>query len=373
MAPNLTIPTVSLGKFGTVTVFKPNQSLAQAEVDSCVAAYLSTMKIKYDLTIDAVSSLVSVLSVAFPPFIEHLQAMTSINVSEVVCNKDQLLDAFGAGNRLQADAPHRLPFKVQVDDDAFTESRTIPVFCGLSVLLFSLGKNVDVNAPSPFTDGRPKALINKHSLTESQQVYFPGKKHGPTMVVINQLAYSFVEYPEIRSTIARLLLSQLNNDNTTPPMQCILTAFKLLKGSQLAHAQATIECIVANPWITNISDLRSDLLAFSRDLKRLNAMPEEPRWFVKLLSTDNNSIFNRQEFKRLSAVAIAWKKQVDPTFTGYKGDDSAYAALIQRFNEFYAVQKLATVANDNLAAELGLPSVPLPDIAPVQAPPPTVV
>jgi hypothetical protein len=327
------------------------------------------MKIKYDLTIDAVSALVSTLSIAFPPFIEHFEAMTSVNVVEVVCNKDQLLDAFGAGNRLQSDAPYRLPFKTPVDDDAFTESRTIPVFSGLSVLLFALGKNVDVNAPSAFTDGRPKALISKYTLNDQQQVYFPGKKHGPVMQVINQLAHSFVEYPEIRSTIARLLLSQLGADNTTPPMQCILTAFKLLRGTQLAHAQATIECIVANPWITNISDLRSDLLTFSRDLKKLNAMPEEPRWFVKLLTTDNNAIFNRQEFKRLAAVAVAWKKQVDPTFTGYKGDDSSYATLIQRFNEFYAAQKLSTVENDNLAAELGLPQVPLPEIKQVQATP----
>jgi hypothetical protein len=362
MPANLNIPQVSLGKFGTVHVYKSNQSLSQGEIDACVAAYLSTMKLPYDSTIDAVSALVSVLSIAFPPFIEHFQAMASINVKEVTANKDAVLSSFGAGMTLQSDAPDRLPYTSAVNDDAFIESKTIPVFSGLSVLLFALGKNVDVNAPSPFTDGRPKALIKKHSLSVAQQAYFPNQPHGPTMKVINQLAYSFVEYPEVRGTIARLLLSQLNSENTTPPMQCILTAFKLLRGSQLAHAQAAIDCVISNPWIVNIPELRPDLKVLARDLRALNAMPEEPRWFVKLLTTDNNAIFNRQEMKKLAAVAIAWKKQKEPSFAGYKGDDTSYATLIQTFNNLLIAQKVSSIPNDNIALELGLPIMPLPEV-----------
>jgi hypothetical protein len=368
MAPNLSVPVISLGKFGKVYVYKSNQSLTQPEIDACVAAYLSVMKEKYDQTIDAVSALVSVLSVAFPPFYEQFLTMESVEVVEVVMNKDQILDAFGAGRVLQSDAPNRLPYKADPEDDAFVEAKTIPVFSGLSVLLFSLGKNVDLNAPSPFTDGRPRALIGKHTLSDRQQVYFPEKKHGPTMAAINQLAYSYVEYPEVRATIARLLLSQLNATNTTPPMGCIITAFKLLRGSQLAHAQAAIECVVSNPWIVNMSELRPDLKVLARDLRILNEMPEEPRWFVKLLTTDNNAIFNRQEMRRLSAVAVAWKKTVDPTFVGYKGDDTSYANIVLEFKSLVLAQKVQSIRGDNLAAELGLPSVPLPPALPTAQP-----
>jgi hypothetical protein len=143
-------------------------------------------------------------------------------------------------------------------------------------------------------------------------------------------------------------------------MDCIITAFKLLRGSQLAHAQAVIECVVSNPWMVNMEELRSDLKTFAQDLRVLNEMPGETRWYVKLLTTDNNAIFNRQGIKRLSAVSVAWKKTVDPSFVGYKGDDTAYAGLVMTFKAHVLAQKMQSITGDNLAAELGLPSVPLP-------------
>jgi len=360
MPVNLTIPSVTLSKFGDIRILDPLTSLTQEEVDACIGAVLSTMKTKFVKPIDATRCVICCLCLAFPQFIEHYVAMTSIGVTVVKMSKDAVLSAFGAGMTIQEDAPEALPLMLPIDDAVFQSVQTIPVFCGLSVLMFCLGKNVDESAPSPFTDGRPNSLIGKHHLTSAQQVFFPGKQFGPTMQVINQIAYSFVEYPEVKSTTARLLLSQLVAVHTSPPMDCIMTAFKLLKGSQLAHAQAAIECVVANPWMVNIPELRPDLLVLARDLKTLNAMPEDPRWFVKLLSTDNNTIFNRQEMRRLSAVAVAWKKQTDPTFQAYKGDDTSYASLIQTFFSYAATTRREAIQGDNVAAALGLPLVDLP-------------
>jgi len=361
MAYNLTIPTVTLSSYGELTLYRPQTSLSQEMIDACIAGALSSMKLEFDTANDACTTFIAMLCLAFPEFIEHYEKCESVKVKTELMSPDNVCSAFGAGNIVQEDAPKRLPLSSPVDANSLGVATTRSVFCGLAVMAFALGKSVDKTAPSPFTDKRPKSLIEKYKLSESELNFFPGKMFGPTINVLDQVAYSFVEMPEVKSMTAALLLSQLSKRHAPLPMDCILTAFKLLKGSQLAHAQAIGECCAANPWIVNIPELRPGLQNYARDLVKLNELPSDARWFIKLLYNDNNPIFNRQDMKALAAVAVDWKKKVEPTFVAYKGDDTGYAAVIQQFQSYMVTKTMGVLTGDSLANQLGLPQAALPE------------
>jgi len=354
------LPAILVTSSKGFTLAKPSSPLSMAERIECAALVLSCLKEKCDSELEALEVIVKLVCLIFPEFIDEFRKTATLALKVEVVPKGDYMIAHCNPKEGQDTAKGRVPVVRDPQDSALTEARMESVVSAIGVLLFTLGRPFNPNNPSQYTVSRPLAYISKYKLVPPQDMFMPEKICGPVIPFLVQLSESYVLYPEIRATLTRLFVGQLMLSYVTPEMNCCLTTFKLLPGSQMAHVQAIIECLQAHPWIVKMSSLRPSLQVFSGELRKMDALPEVLRPFTRLLSSDHNVLFNRNSMRPLVAVAIEWKTDLDPSFTDYQGKEAGYDTVVAEFRARAQTVGGTDIKDDTLPALLGVPEASLP-------------
>lgn len=326
----------------------------------CAASAISCLEEKCDTELEAVEYLVKLVCLIFPEFIDEFKRTATLSIKVEVIPSAEYIAGHCGSDTGQGTARGRLPTVRDPKVEALTEARMESVVSAIGVLLFTLGRPFNPSNPAQYTVSRPLAYTGKYKLVPPQDMFMPEKICGPSLAYIVQLSESYVLYPELRATLTRLFVSQLVLSYTTPEMNCCLTTFKLLPGSQMAHVQAILECLQANPWIVKMASLRPSLQVFATELVKLNSLPLVLRPFTRLLSSDHNVLFNRNAMRPLVAVAVDWKADLDPSFTEYQGKEAGYDSVINEFKARASTVGGTELKDDTLPALLGVPDSSLP-------------
>lgn len=356
------IPSIVIPSTYSFTILGPDVTLVLADRLEALACGLSSLREPCDHGFEAVECLTKLVCLLFPEFSSEFTRMLTVKVDTRVVPVGIYKDSFGSGEGDQASVKDRLPVVRAALDSALESVTMEPVVSGLGVLLFTLGRPFSVSNPGQYTTSRPSAYIGKYKLSPPRDKFMPSKECGPSLAFVQQLSEAYVQFPEIRATITRLFISQMSQPFTSPEMNCCLTTFKLLPGSQMAHVQAILECLQANPWIVKMPQLRPHLAFFAGEMKKLAQFPPELRAYNRLLSSDHNVLFNRNAMRPLVAVCVEWKADVDPTFKEYQGKEAGYSALVDEFRARASTVGGTELTDDNLPELLGVPSATLPQI-----------
>jgi hypothetical protein len=339
------------------------EELSRDERDACLAAILATFSVKQTNAAEVFRLFLQALTVALTGVGEGLMSVATEKVDMVKVGIPTLRALLGVEVEESGDATG---FDVELGEDrdgAYTSVQEVQLYGALAVCLFALGKQMTEDNKTAFTEKRPQAVMGKYGVSADESIFLKGGKYATHPSVFAAIRQGAAIHQEIRSVLVRQLVHVSAQEFQTPELDVLVTIFKQLAGTQLAHVGAIADLILSQPWVLRMDELRPSLMSFQASMEAWMAMDPIERPYVRLLTSDHKALFPRRDMMPLIAVASAEKRGLESTFVQYQGGVDSYSGLVTKFKQLRAASGAPQgQGTDSLFAAFGLVGVPLPTV-----------
>lgn len=211
----------------------------------------------------------------------------------------------------------------------FVGQENVPktLYCHYALVVFLAGKEIsDLNRAS-ITTARPKALIQKYKLTDTEILNGAWRISDVMHGLCNQ---AWAEQGTFRRTCFKEF-GQYSYSDTDLGQDILATNVNLMKYSFMNHAVLISQLLRAYPWVSDIPALKQSVSIFNDHVIRAFEYPMAERPFIKLIYGDRSGLFSRKDFGPLIAVALQTQKEVQDTLANYYSDEK-FAGVVEAFN-----------------------------------------
>jgi len=358
------IPVQTGPVFKIFSVKEPG--LTDGELSCCMSAILSSMGATFSSSADVVGTVCNLLCLATPGLAAELTKAQSVKFVLSPIEKNLMLQTLKVEDRAAGwalpDGFFTLP--KTPTDTATTAAGFQNAYAGVSMVLYSIGKEFNSSNEAGAKENRPKALRDAHKIPDADFVSAPGKVDGPSVETLGQVFSAFSVYTEARAVIVRVYLSILKTQaHFGPKVGILMTSFILLDGAQMSHVSAIADMLEAHPWLVKVPGCRPSIREYLSELRRFAQLPAAVRGYVRLMESNRQPYFPSSKMMPLVAVAVDLKSDVEKTLINYMGGRGKYPELVaevRRYKDHFAMEK----GVDTLATLLQIPDVALPGVEP---------
>jgi len=202
------------------------------------------------------------------------------------------------------------------------------VYGYFALIVHLMGKRVDASTRDNIVNRRPKNIMDKFLCHDLSYIMTGAGR-------MSDMAHTMIPQAWQESTLVRRLmireLCTFKEADVLGP-EIVNTLFQMLDYSGMQPVAFIHRLLEACPWvIEDIPVLRPAFAVYSQSLVSYAQMPAVERPYLKLLYGDTTKLFHSKSMVDLTACAVEYLKQYEPSMAGYTapGGDKAKVLFME--------------------------------------------
>lgn len=334
MAP-ISIPRAPVIKGPTLVVYvlehpakKEDASWMTNRMEYCTMI-LNSYKVESASYHIAASKMVSLLVSCIPEIEKYLDANTT-SVTFKQLSYSALVQRIAEGKAPGDEDSDDWGYST-LDLSCLTITNPLAVCASAAVAWMAYAKAAGESSRRGLEQARPKAMIGKYKLKDTESLLFPGETLGPEIENLDQVNLGFSLYPDLRKMITAFFLSLKGNSIfVSPNLDPFMMLFDLMENIGMTHVGIITRGVEMEPWLLKVPELASDLSEFASELSKMAMVDPEIRPYHRLLVPQTDYIFVGSKFRALIAVCGSFVVEVDGSYTDYVYNHQSYTDLITK-------------------------------------------
>lgn len=356
-----TLPQVAIRANEDFNIFVPGPDLNESDARALCAYLISGLRDPKITALQRVELAMSAFTLVNNDIANGLAGMSSLRVQGHGVTKDQAA-AFIFASGAPVGELMRLHPNTKFSEESCGVTTVQGIFAALASILMASGRQGGTGPEAAAVKARPKALVDRFTISEDQQLLLPGRRLGMDTVTVDKLYSAFSTYTEPRAKLVLYMLALIQHENHFPTdLEILVTNFRLMRNAGMTHVGLITNLVNMHPWTVRVPELGPYFNKYVDDLEKFKTIPLEVREYHRLLVPQSQFLFLTPDLRPLIAVAGDFSKDVEAKFSGYVYNKAEYAALIATVRS-YAPNTAAYIGPGQLAQKLGIQDMNLPTL-----------
>jgi hypothetical protein len=233
-------------------------------------------------------------------------------------------------------------------DLACMDNHALYMYAALQVFL--CGKQMDNRNRTAITEKRPRALIGQFPIPDHASWILTGEGR------MSDNAHKYVNSAWSVAEVPRILImthyATVRTGDMNVPQRIINNIMSLLEYSGMHAIPQITRLIKAHPWVIRMPGLTAAFMTYADNIKLVSGMKPHLQRYVKLIYGNASSIIRRREYAPLTAVAVFWARQLNPTIKLFRVEEGN-SAVVEQFTAECDVRGIkVNQVTDQAVAEL---------------------
>lgn len=213
--------------------------------------------------------------------------------------------------------------------EALAVTRPTSVHAAAALVWMAYAKSAGDSSRRAYEVARPKAMIGRFQIPDSDADILPGGPAGPILEALDQVNLGATMYEHVRYLLTAYMMSLTGHTTFVPlSLHAHVMMFQLLANTGMTHVGAVAKLVEMQPWVLGVPELAAEFQTFAGELDKMAQFPPHVRPYHRLLYPQTQFLFLSSTLRPLIAVAGEFITEVEDNFKNYVYDSDRYATLV---------------------------------------------